>query len=262
MPLPWLGAWRDRLAVRASVACLHAADRFEDEAEVRDGYHLRGGADDLGPAGQMYLFWRRLWEYSPAVDDAALVEIFERHGFAWPEDVAVVWRDHLRPGREESPVTLAVLIATRLPPLPRAQAPLAFWLADLALAHRARWPHAIPLLAAAPGLRGRLIPGTDIGLPEWRRRLYVAYARAAAAAYNLAAEMERRAAILQAAVPKLRARGAPGLVAAVFANDAIPAGLPLPGISDRGQRRLLERLVILKAVREMTGRSSFRLYGL
>jgi hypothetical protein len=48
----------------------------------------------------------------------------------------------------------------------------------------------------------------------------------------------------------------------LLADDAVSAAAPLPGLSDRSRRRLFERLVRLSAARELTGRATFRLYGL
>ena len=49
-------------------------------------------------------------------------------------------------------------------------------------------------------------------------------------------------------------------LAILLSEDAQPA---VAGkASDRSSRRLFERLVALGAARELTGRSSFRLYGL
>ena len=45
-------------------------------------------------------------------------------------------------------------------------------------------------------------------------------------------------------------------------EDAVPPSARIGAISDRGLRRLFDRLVALGAVRELTGRSTFRLYGL
>ncbi|MFC0199242.1 DUF1403 family protein, partial [Paracoccus rhizosphaerae] len=71
-----------------------------------------------------------------------------------------------------------------------------------------------------------------------------------------------RAARLQAVAPGLRARGADRAVALFLSHDAL-APSALTGImSDRAARRLCDRLVELDAVRELTGRPSFRLYGL
>jgi Fic family protein len=40
------------------------------------------------------------------------------------------------------------------------------------------------------------------------------------------------------------------------------ASQTIAGISDRGLRRLFDRLTELGAVRELTGRPTFRIYGL
>ena len=62
--------------------------------------------------------------------------------------------------------------------------------------------------------------------------------------------------------PKLRAKGAGRVVAALLDDDAVSANMKFPGLSDRGLRRLFDRLIELGAVRELTGRPTFRLYGL
>ena len=69
----------------------------------------------------------------------------------------------------------------------------------------------------------------------------------------------RRATHLKAVAPKLRAKGAVDAVEMFLTRDAVaPSALPLP---DRAARRLCDRLVDLGAVRELTGRDTFRLYG-
>jgi hypothetical protein len=76
---------------------------------------------------------------------------------------------------------------------------------------------------------------------------------------RVAADLTRRAAHLKAVAPKLRAKGAGDAVEMFLTRDVIaPSALPLP---DRAARRLCDRLVDLGAIREMTGRDTFRLYG-
>jgi Fic family protein len=45
-------------------------------------------------------------------------------------------------------------------------------------------------------------------------------------------------------------------------EDSLSATTPISGLSERRARRLFDRLVELDVVRELTGRASFRLYGL
>jgi hypothetical protein len=62
--------------------------------------------------------------------------------------------------------------------------------------------------------------------------------------------------------PKVRTKGGGTALDVLLAEDAVAAGT-LKGLgSDRAARRFLERLVALGTIRELTGRSSFRLYGL
>jgi hypothetical protein len=64
--------------------------------------------------------------------------------------------------------------------------------------------------------------------------------------------------------PKLRAKGAARVIEMMLADDCVaPArAAKRARLSDRGARRLFDRLIELGAVRELSGRTSFRLYGL
>jgi Protein of unknown function (DUF1403) len=45
-------------------------------------------------------------------------------------------------------------------------------------------------------------------------------------------------------------------------DDSVSAATKFSGLSERGSRRLFDRLGALGAARELTGRATFRLYGL
>jgi Protein of unknown function (DUF1403) len=74
------------------------------------------------------------------------------------------------------------------------------------------------------------------------------------------AELGRSSQKLIAVAPRLRARGAGAVIETLLNEDAVPAARR-GAISARGSRRLFDRLVALGGVRELTGRSTFRLYG-
>ena len=65
-----------------------------------------------------------------------------------------------------------------------------------------------------------------------------------------------------AAAPKLRVKGAGEAIKRLLNDDAVSGALTTPKLSRFASRRLFERLAGLDAVRELTGRSTFRLYGL
>ena len=67
---------------------------------------------------------------------------------------------------------------------------------------------------------------------------------------------------LLAVSPRLRAKGAGAVIKTLLDEDAVLASARRGAISDRRARRLFDRLVALGGVRELTGRSTFRLYGL
>ena len=56
----WAGVWRRRLALSAAAASARRAGRTEDEAALRDAFHLSRPGGDPGPAGKLLLAWREL----------------------------------------------------------------------------------------------------------------------------------------------------------------------------------------------------------
>ncbi len=241
VPQPLL---RDRLALGAAEACVVFTGRPERAAALRDAVHLMRPGDLPGPAGETLLSWQR----------AALRPVtVGTLGRALPGmDATQIagWLD----AQQGGPVTRAAMVLQAvLADAPRAET-AALILADTALAQALGWTHVVPLLAA--GLKR-----ADLGKQDAELELacHRAVTASVPAAVRLAGDLARRAAHLQAVAPKLRAKAAGPAVQMFLTRDAVtPAALPLP---DRAARRLCDRLVALGAVRELTGRDTFRLYG-
>ena len=237
---------------------------------MRDAEHLAASADP-GPAGRLHRLWRGLAGQDARLDAKRFGEALRLLDAPEPGDLSALFRSlqELAQGPGD-PVTLAAQAAARayhLCPAPEGEV-FALWIADLLLALRLRWERPAPLLATKildPALRrgsagARPRPG-DLDWPEAVAR---AYALAAGDAHALALELSRRSEKLLAATPKLRAKRASRVVELLLTEDCVtPArAAKSSGLSDRAARRLFDRLVDLGAVREVSGRPSFRLYGL
>ncbi|HBR39785.1 DUF1403 family protein [Sulfitobacter pontiacus] len=235
---------RDRLALRAAEACVGFSGRLERAPELRDAIHLLRPGDLPGPAGETYLSWRR------AAERPVSVKALGRALPAFEPGQIATWLD----AGEGAPVKRAALVLDAvLTEAPRAEVP-ALILADSALAQALGWDHVVPLLAA--GLKRTDLRKRDDDLRLACHRALISSTREAV---RLAADLARRTAHLKAVAPKLRAKGAGDAVDMFLTRDAVaPGALPLP---DRAARRLCDRLVDLGAVRELTGRDTFRLYG-
>jgi hypothetical protein len=79
---------------------------------------------------------------------------------------------------------------------------------------------------------------------------------------RVAADLSRRSARLRAIASKLRAKGSEDAVALFLSRDAVAPAALTSLRSDRAARRFCDRLVELEVVRELTGRDTFRLYGI
>jgi hypothetical protein len=254
---PFAGLWRNRLALRAAVAHARLLGRREGEAELRDGFALRAAGDlAAGPAGGLLKGWRSLANRSTGLNDRVFEEVAKTFGLNMPDAVADILRvAEIAVAEERPPLrSTADVLAHVRRHHPRAEF-LGVWIADAVLARKLGWPIPLPLLASGLGRR-------SFGQGEEFSGVAIAYARAAAAAVDLHGELARRAATLMATAPRLRAKGAGAVVTALLDDDAVAPAARLGGMSDRGMRRLCDRLVTLGAVRELTGRPTFRLYGL
>ena len=266
---PWAGVFRRRLALAAAAASVARAGRAEDEAALRDAFHLRRGGGDPGPAGKVLLAWRELCARPTRQWRSSFVAAAEALGIAHDEalqerlEAADACLASARPAPFAAARVFAAASGLGGRPSLRGRGgegeALAAWLADAVLAERLNWPSALPLLAAqlrSPAARRAPGDGAETN------RVLFAYAQAAAQACDLSAELGRRAQKLFQAAPKLRAKGAGAAVRALFDEDSLSAATPIDGLSERGARRLYDRLVALGAIRELTGRATFRLYGL
>lgn len=133
---------------------------------------------------------------------------------------------------------------------------LAWWCADFVLAQKLRWPRPLPLLMAqvfTPAFRTGDSRGKRIRPREegFERAVCVALAQGSDDTLRLAA-----------VTPKLHAKGAGDVVRKLLDDDAVPGSLTTKALSRFAARRLFERLQTFEAVRELSGRDSFRLFGL
>ena len=234
----------DRLALRAAEACVAFSGRPERAGELRDAVHLLRPGDLPGPAGETYLSWRR------SAERPVSIKALGRTLAGLEPGQIATWLD----AGQGAPVGRAAMVLEAvLGEAPRADV-AGLILADAALAQALGWDHLVPLLASGLKRADLRKQGDDLRLACHR-----ALVSSAVEAVRLSTELARRAAHLKAVAPKLRAKGAGDAVEMFLTHDAVaPSALPLP---DRAARRLCDRLVDLGAVRELTGRDTFRLYG-
>jgi hypothetical protein len=246
-----LALWRDRLALNAAEVCVGFAGRREGAGALRDAHYLTSAGDDPGPAGRILRQWRRT--VAQPISVAQLGRALES---VTPERIA-----SCLDAIGSTPIDRAAqVIESVLGDNLRAETE-AVILADAVLARSMRWTHVVPLLGPRLKAHDMRLRGNDLRLACHR-----AVADGVRQAVPIAAELARGAVRLRAVTPKLRAKAAARAVDLFLSRDALsPATLAKEvreGLSDRAARRLCERLVELGALRELTGRDSFRLFGI
>ncbi len=215
----------------------------------------------------MFLAVQKLVARSAPITTARLREVADLLALKWDAalaDVPSLIDAALQSGRA-APFVCAEIVRVVFAKRSDAEA-LAWGLADVVLAQLLGWSHPVPMLMAersgaafrTTGSRGRLRPQDD----GFDRAVCLALVSGVGIALRRAGEIGRRADQLLAVAPKLRTKGADKVIRQLLDNDAVFAARTDGDLSRWASRRLFERLESFGAVRELSGRASFKLYGL
>ncbi|MVA27573.1 DUF1403 family protein (plasmid) [Agrobacterium vitis] len=264
---PWLGCWRDRLALKSAAVAAKMVGRTEEENALRDAVLLTVAGDDPGPSGKLFLATRMMARQSGTIATSFVREIADHFGLRWDDGLASIpdlVDSAIQSGRA-APFAVADVITAISAVRPDAEV-LALGLAEAVLAHKLSWPKSVPLLLPERfgpsfrtiGGRGRVRPGE----PAYPKAICMALFDGVDAALRSAVEIDRRAARLLVVAPKLRTKGAEPVIRRLLNEDGVPASVPGSSLSRWAAKRLFERLESFEAVRELSGRSFFRIFGL
>jgi hypothetical protein len=254
----------NRLALSAATATSKLEGRLAREADIRDAYHLTPPGQARGPDGDLLAFWRKALGIRPG----GMVEISDLVGADFAGEVGVQLDTTAERARTHGP--LAGCVATLKAVLEnddRAER-IACLLSDLVLARALSWKAVLPVAAqrlTKTVLRDLTKEGQGAELAVQVRIL-----ESIEETIRLARELARCGEALRTVAPKLRAKGSDAAVALFLTEDAIAPSTTLSpmikgtniSMTSRAARRFCDRLVELGVAQELTGRPTFRLYGI
>ena len=257
----------NRLALKAATATSKLEGRLAREADIRDAYHLTAAGEARGPDGDLLAHWRtaarlRLTgrEWQTELNGLAVSE-FETEIDGWLQSAVARSLTH-------GPLAGCVEVMRAVLEVDDRAERIACLLSDLVLARGLSWTVVLPVTSqhlAKAMLRDLGGDGQKAELVVQQRLL-----QSIEETIQLARDLAQRGAALQAIAPKLRAKGSEAAIAVFLSEDAVaPSTMLSPFIkattipmTDRAARRFCDRLVELGVARELTGRPTFRLYGI
>lgn len=254
---------RNHFALKSAIACLKFERRSDDAGQLLDAYYLTAPGDARGPGGDMLAFWL----------DACSVSM---RGQGWQNRVIDLLPDHLGDDAHDwldfdwdgsdvcSPVALAVQKLSQVIEKHPDEEAAAFLMADITLSKAMGWAYPFPFFAHYLKKKHLFNEDGNLLLDS-----HLAIAKIAEKIIRSAHDLARRAEKIHAVAPKLRAKGSDQAVELFLSELAVsPQSMLSPKIkgtnvsmTPRSAGRLCDRLVSLCVVRELTGRSTFRLYG-
>lgn len=257
----------NRLALKAATATSKQEGRLAREAEIRDAYNLTPTGEACGPDGDLLAFWRdavRLRlngkDWNVNVNDL-IGQNFEDDATSWIEAGVNKAKTH-------GPLAGCVAVMKAVLEADDRAERIACLLSDIVVARALNWPSLLPITApnVTKSMLWDLVTEGQEGELTVQRRILVSMEDT----IGLARDLASRAAALRTVGPKLRAKGSEAAVALFLSEDAVaPSTMLSPMVqgsnipmTDRAARRFCDRLVELGVARELTGRPTFRLYGI
>jgi hypothetical protein len=257
----------NRLALTAATATSKLEGRLARETDIRDAYHLAPPGEARGPDGDVLAFWRDAvglkltgHDWHDPVQDLV--------GAAFADDVLRLMAAGATRAKSHGPLAGCIAVMHVVLEMDDRAERIACMLSDIVLARALNWTSILPVTAhqlTKAMLRELTNEGQAADL-----RIRTSLLISIEDTIRLARDLATRAAALRAVTPKLRAKGSKAAVGLFLSEDAIgPSMMLSPTIkgttipmTDRAARRFCDRLVELGVARELTGRPTFRLYGI
>ena len=254
----------NRLALSAATATSKLEGRLAREADIRDAFHLTPPGEARGPDGDLLAFWRE----GVRLRAGRTGEIADFVGAEFAGEVGA-WLDvGLERARTHGPLSGCVAALRAVLEVDDRAERTACLLSDVVLARALNWKQVLSVTAqrlTKAVLRDLTAEGQGADLAVEVRIL-----EAIEESIRVARDLARRAEALRAVAPKLRAKGSDAAVELFLTEDAVASASMLSprirgtsiSMTNRAARRFCDRLVELGVARELTGRPTFRLYGI